>query len=371
MSRYVEIANIGQITLTDLDIELLRTKPLLRLRKLRQLSFCDSLNLYGQNYIGSPGANSDRLTHSFQVEYFTWLNLRWNQKNSSEKKLGKSSALLHDVGHPTFSHALEMDGRISNEKRAEELILRSEISDILKNHGVEPMQVLDIVNEKRKGYFSDIIAGEVGMDRVAYVTTDNHHISISPDSSPYDASLPLIQKIREVEGVMSLPISVPFEELGKASFDDIAILDSAYRLLERRTYLFMKPYGSVTNRSAVTIMRNAVQIAIEEGFDNIKLHELYDVQILAELREVSPEVAHLIDMIENGKIPSPIFEMCLQGESAERVQRLRENRDERLKFEEQVGQGDKVYLDIDPMGKSPKGDTNVSYYGNMMPLKDA
>ncbi|WP_246943159.1 HD domain-containing protein [Bacillus pinisoli] len=56
------------------------------------------------------------------------------------------AALLHDIGHLPFSHAVERTLGFNHHIITEEYILSEEVSSILKNHGFTPSAIIDLLN---------------------------------------------------------------------------------------------------------------------------------------------------------------------------------------------------------------------------------
>jgi len=105
----------GQIGLNDMESMIIETKPFVRLRNIRQLGFAS--NVY-------PSATHRRFEHSIGTLHITWLLFKRFAKNYAQQEKWadpevlnyfsdeviqslRLSALLHDLGHGPFSHALE------------------------------------------------------------------------------------------------------------------------------------------------------------------------------------------------------------------------------------------------------------------------
>ena len=105
----------GPVGLTDKEFELINTRPFERLKNIKQLGFV--FNIY-------PGATHSRFEHSLGTLHTTWMMLKRFLKNYTQQPKWKSkrllkffsedivkslrlAALVHDLGHGPFSHALE------------------------------------------------------------------------------------------------------------------------------------------------------------------------------------------------------------------------------------------------------------------------
>lgn len=96
----------GEIPITAVEKKIIQTEAFARLRGIKQLSFA---------YLSYPGALHSRFEHSLGVMHATDMLLKlvkpkpWGGilLTASGRQLLRLAALLHDVGHPPFSHAME------------------------------------------------------------------------------------------------------------------------------------------------------------------------------------------------------------------------------------------------------------------------
>ncbi len=98
----------NNIRVDDLTLELVDTEVFQRLRYVRQL---------GWTYLVYPGATHSRFEHALGTHHLSrrTLALLCEAEDSTsiseiDQAVVRSAALLHDVGHYPFSHALEEIG---------------------------------------------------------------------------------------------------------------------------------------------------------------------------------------------------------------------------------------------------------------------
>lgn len=95
----------GEIGITEVEKRIIQTETFSRLRGIKQLSFA---------YLAFPGAVHSRFEHSIGVMYVTDQLLKsvkhqepYLQIAPENRQLLRLAALLHDIGHSPFSHAME------------------------------------------------------------------------------------------------------------------------------------------------------------------------------------------------------------------------------------------------------------------------
>lgn len=153
-----------------------------------QLSFVD------KEFVG--GRHS-RLEHSLLVYHFTdELAYHLERKGMLTAQQGRNlrvAALLHDLGHPPFSHAIEIilgslideDKPLSHNKMSVDYIKQSDsLQKAIEHCGADADSVCSIVEKKH--HDSKIISHNTpGMDKIGYTLLDLHHTGYRFPSLPY------------------------------------------------------------------------------------------------------------------------------------------------------------------------------------------
>ncbi|MEM3259661.1 MAG: HD domain-containing protein [Thermoplasmata archaeon] len=177
-------------------------EPLLSILELPEVQRMSNVRQLGLNYLVFPGANHTRLEHSLGVAHVAGeIGKNLNLKNE-ENILLKVSGLLHDIGHPPFSHALEdfiyKKSGLTHEDVGEKII-RGEIKliddyyernhslyEILEKNGIDSRQIISIIkyNKRKMGfnehnYLGEIISGNLDADQLDYLLRDSHYTGVA------------------------------------------------------------------------------------------------------------------------------------------------------------------------------------------------
>lgn len=148
--------------------QIIDTAEFQRMRDIRQLGF---------SYFTYPSAHHSRFSHSLGTY---WLAKRVGNlllNNADDKRDLEIAALLHDIGHGPFSHALEkmIMPSIKHEVIACNLIsdTASPINKKLVEYGIDPDRIVKIISKVIKPkYLYSIISSQLDVDRFDYLLRD-------------------------------------------------------------------------------------------------------------------------------------------------------------------------------------------------------
>lgn len=154
-------------------LDLINTKEMQRLRRIKQL---------GTSYLTYHSAEHTRFTHSLGtyevmrkvISIFERNNLL---KVDEDKRLAcLCAALLHDVGHGPFSHAIEKILDKKHEKWGIEIITGdTEVNKVLKEKDVNlPNIIADIISKTYSDrLIINLISSQLDVDRMDYLLRDS------------------------------------------------------------------------------------------------------------------------------------------------------------------------------------------------------
>jgi len=203
----------GSVRLEGVFVDLLSRPEMQRLNGIHQL---------GLAHLVFPGAHHTRLEHSLGTYYIVSQMCSALGIKSDETETVRAAALLHDVGHPPYSHTLEevmahalgLDHVslsrqiILGEKRCltsfERKVLgeTESIRSVLDRHGLDPSEVAELValstsldnpdqsllpvensqahfGRGRHEYLHQMIHGPVDADQMDYLLRDSHYTGVA------------------------------------------------------------------------------------------------------------------------------------------------------------------------------------------------
>lgn len=235
-------------------LDLLDTKEMQRLRHIKQLGF--------SSYT-FPGAEHTRFGHSLGVTHLTKrfiakiISLKNTGFEAQLKELDEkkiiilAAALLHDVGHGPFSHALEAITHISHEKWTTAIITGpTEINQVLVSYGINPKEIAEIIERTHKSAaMVKLLSSQLDADRTDYLIRDS--MMTGAGYGHFD--------LEWLINVFRVGYVYDKFEVGLDSEKGISIAED-YVLA--RYYMYRNVYFHKTTRSAEVMMKQAFQYAV-------------------------------------------------------------------------------------------------------------
>src|SRR3954467_13837688 len=197
----------NNIRLDPLARELIETPAFQRLRYVRQL---------GLAFLVYPGATHTRFEHALGTYHLARRSLALlNEENSlvalpaDECAIVAAAALLHDLGHYPFSHALEEIGAMHHEEVARALIAGGEIGAILTRQlGKDaPARIISLVRGESDSPLQRLISGSLDLDKLDYLRRDAFMCGVSYGDIDVDRLLKSLVLVRDERERISVGIA--------------------------------------------------------------------------------------------------------------------------------------------------------------------
>jgi len=157
-----------------------------RLRRIYQMAFA---------HLVYPGAVHSRLHHSLGA-YHLMCNALSELKNKGieithEEELGaKVAILLHDIGHGPYSHTLEKELINDVHHEALSILIMKVLNKEFKGQLQTAIEIF--TNNHPKKFLYQLIAGQVDVDRMDYLTRDSFFTGVSEGVIGYDRIIKML-----------------------------------------------------------------------------------------------------------------------------------------------------------------------------------
>ena len=145
------------------------TPAVQRLRYVRQL---------GHAFLVYPGATHTRFEHALGAYHLArralvQLEETGDARPDPAERVGlKLAALLHDIGHYPFSHALEEAGLPHHETLATAHLASGALAQRLVDLGVPVERLLSLIQGRAREPLAGLIAGSLDVDKLDYLSRD-------------------------------------------------------------------------------------------------------------------------------------------------------------------------------------------------------
>lgn len=176
-------------------VPLVDTYEFQRLRRLTQL---------GTSSFTYPGAEHSRFQHSLGVAHLFLrlareLDIQGSALTDEELLVGTCAALLHDVGHAPFSHALEgVLGKNHHEEWTQAIILspEAEVHQVLSSYDSSlPQKVADVIGKRLPNtILVSMISSQLDVDRMDYLLRDSICVGVSYGRYDVDRLLRMVRR---------------------------------------------------------------------------------------------------------------------------------------------------------------------------------
>jgi uncharacterized protein len=267
----------NNIRVDGLALQLVDTPVFQRLRYIRQL---------GLAYLVYPGATHTRFEHALGAYHLCKLTLALLKERDALRDVSEEecaivvvAALLHDVGHYPFSHALEEIGATHHEDVAGPLIGTGVVAQVLRRHIGDdaPQRVLALIRGQSQSPLQGLISGSLDLDKIEYLKRDAHMCGV-----PYGEI--------DVDRLINSFVLVHAPETGQTV---IGVAEKGLSALESLLFAKYQMYRNVywhhAVRSATAMYKRLVDDACRAGtLTNDQLTQFTDEALLFYLSTHAP-----------------------------------------------------------------------------------
>lgn len=261
----------NNIRVDPVALQLVDTPAFQRLRYVRQL---------GLAHLVYPGATHSRFEHALGTYHLARRTLSMLSERGDidhlqdDIRIIAPAALLHDLGHYPFSHALEEIGALHHEDVAGPLITSGAVAEILRSElGADvPERIHALVRGKSGSPLQGLISGSLDIDKIEYLKRDALMCGV-----PYGEI--------DVDRLTNSMVVVEDPSDGKLR---IGVMEKALSALESLLFAKYQMYRNVywhhAVRSATSMYKRLVGDALRAGqLNGAELSEMTDEGLLHKL----------------------------------------------------------------------------------------
>ena len=267
----------NNIRLDPITFELIDTPAFQRLRYVRQL---------GLAFLVYPGATHSRFEHALGTYHLARRALTLFEEHEDYASIGRDecmlirvAALLHDIGHYPFSHALEEIGALNHEEVARPLICQGEVATILRRelgHDA-PERIVALIRGGSESPLQGLISGSIDLDKLDYLRRDAFMCGVSYGEIDVDRLLNALTLVRDPD--TGRP-TVGMVEKGLSALES---------LLFAKYQMYRNVYWHHAVRSATAMYKRLVADALDTGaLDAEALAAFTDEGLLHDLAQRAP-----------------------------------------------------------------------------------
>jgi HD superfamily phosphohydrolase len=227
-------------------VELIDSAEFQRLRRIKQL---------GLAMFTYQGAEHSRFTHSLGVMHLMTRALNQlgieHQIEPRERLVGRTSALLHDLGHGPFSHLIEKVFGLKHEEWTRRIILdtSTEVNKILAAYDASlPNDLASVyTHEYSPAFIVQLVSSQLDCDRMDYLLRDSMMTGVK-------------YGVYDLEWVLH---ALKIDDSSGRIYVESKGLHAIEEYLQARYYMFRQVYFHRTLRSAEALLTSALTRARE------------------------------------------------------------------------------------------------------------
>jgi HD superfamily phosphohydrolase len=265
-----------------------------RMRYVRQL---------GHAFLVYPGATHSRFEHALGAYHLTRRALSTLEERGDlagvddrECLAVRLAALLHDIGHYPFSHALEEAGFGSHEQLGARRLREGALGALLKSLGGDRLieRIAALIQGTSDSPLAGLVSGSLDLDKIDYLSRDARMCGVPYGTVDVDRLLSSLALVRHDDGSREMGVRAK----------GVSALES---LLFAKYQMYRNVYWHHAVRSATAMYKRLVDGALRAGSLSAEtLAKFTDEGLLHELAEHAPTA--LLSAMRERRLYKRIFE---------------------------------------------------------------
>lgn len=265
----------NNIAVDPVAMRLVDTPAFQRLRYVRQL---------GLAFLVYPGATHSRFEHALGTYHLARRTLSLLEERGALGGIPRVTcatvrlaALLHDIGHYPFSHALEEIGAMHHEEVARPLITDGPVAEVLRSAMSDetPDEIMALIRGESASPLQRLISGSLDLDKLDYLRRDAFMCGVPYGEIDVDRLVNSLTVVQADDGPQ-----IGIVEKGLSALES---------LLFARYQMYRNVYWHHAVRSATAMYKRLVEDAVNAGsLDAVTLAGFTDEGLLHDLARRAP-----------------------------------------------------------------------------------
>ena len=239
------------IRLEPAAVQAIDTGEFQRLRYVRQL---------GHTFHVYPGATHSRFEHALGTYHLARRTLALLAERDSRVRQGDDAAIacaaavLHDIGHYPFSHALEEAGFPSHESLGIARLATGRLGDLLRSLGGEWLihRIGELIEGSSDSPLAGLVSGSLDLDKIDCLSRDAHMCGVPYGTVDVNRLLSSLVMVADA----STRLQVGVHEKGLSALES---------LLFGKYQMYRNVYWHHAVRSATAMFQRAVRATLRAG----------------------------------------------------------------------------------------------------------
>jgi uncharacterized protein len=296
----------------EIIYELIDHRFFQRLRRISQV---------GLSSLVYPGAVHTRFNHALGVahlscELITNLRIKGVDITDSEYEATCICALLHDIGHGPYSHALEYQilPYHHEEITLSMMLLINEELD----HRLD--LAIEIFTDKyHKKYLHQLLSSQLDVDRMDYLNRDSYYTGVVEGMIGYDRIIKMMdvvdeELVIEEKGLYSIEMFL----ISRYMMYNQVYLHKAAVSAEQMLKAFFQVYKETEKADKLIILNNSELVSNSQALDQDGIEEfakLDDYDLINLLKSQTDSKNFLLNFLSNGILQRNLFKTLIKKDS--------------------------------------------------------
>ena len=216
----------------------------------------------GLAFLVDPGATHSRFEHALGAWHLAGVALRLLEERGAlegidarAQQIVRAAALLHDVGHYPFSHALEEIGVTDHEQVAYPLITSGPVARVLRDAlgDSAPEEVFALITGRSTDALQGLISGSLDLDKIEYLKRDATMCGVPYGEIDVDRLLNSLVIVQTPDRTTRM---IGVHEKGLSALES---------LLFAKYQMYRNVYWHHAVRSATAMYKRLVAVALDSG----------------------------------------------------------------------------------------------------------